>query len=310
MKNTITYLIGFLVMSLTVVTQASEWQSYKDIPNLRVSTSEDKAWLADIEKGMISYDFQDRDFLIHEGDLTIDSNFIATGNLVVKGNLTINGMYDDMEGLSRNFRTGYGFTIVLGDMNVENIYSWGSLDVNGDLYASGLILAIYNDFYFGVTGNVNAKGIIVQDKLAEFNRGEIGFAFLDQLYNEDRDSDLLENGFRQLLPKFISDPEFRDAIDPDYATLASQPVDSDGLRQHLMDGKPVLRETPAPPELPIWIATAISMETSKADLLDLIGKDPLVDQLIAARYDLPRKVKKALKKTEDPIVLKWLSYDM
>lgn len=297
-------------MSVALLSNASDWLNASDIPGIRQATNEEKLWLSQTIKGMISYDFENQDFLIYDGDLTIPANFIASGHLVVRGNLTIKGMYDDEEGLRRNYRTGYGFTIVMGNMSATHIYNWASLYVKGDLNVSGLIFTISNDFYFEVDGKLNAKGLFIDDKYANFNEANLEFAFLSQLYEREKDFHLLHNGFRHLLPEFISEPEFRDAIDQDYMTLESQPINHGAIWENLLNGKPVLRDVPAPPELPTWIESTINSETSEAELLSLIGKDPLVNQLMAARYDLSKKIIKELEKTEDPIVLKWLSYEM
>jgi hypothetical protein len=295
-------IIGLILMSLTFCINAAEWMSIKEIAGVRTATEEEKIWLAkEISGTMIAHNFEDSDFLIYDGDLTIPSSFIASGDLVVRGNLTIEGMYDD------DITPPYGFTIVLGNMRAENIYSWHSLHVKGDLDVSGLVLTIFNDFNFSVYGKLNAKGLIVDDKPADFNPGKIDFSHLGNQYSNDNAAHKpwLNNALRQLLPEFFSQPDFRDPI-YDSENIEDQPIDSRSIRKRLKNGQPILRDTPGPQELPEWIEAVLDMKTSESELLSLINKDPLVNQLMAARSTLSKSVKKELAKTNDPITLEWL----
>ena len=64
---------------------------------------------------------------IHEGDLTLDKSFACEYGLIIKGNLTINGVYDDVP-------SSYtGNVIVFGDMEADHIYSQGTLTVLGNI---------------------------------------------------------------------------------------------------------------------------------------------------------------------------------
>lgn len=58
---------------------------------------------------------------LYKGDLTIDGSFANTHALVVDGNVTIRGSYDDYRG------GGIGILVVLGDLRAEHVVSWGSM---------------------------------------------------------------------------------------------------------------------------------------------------------------------------------------
>lgn len=94
----------------------------------------------------------------HRGDLVIDGDFDNDMLLVVEGDLTIRGTYNDD-------RSGAGHLLVLGDVRAENVLSGNAFCATGSLYAAGLVLATYNDHPFEVSGPVlAARGLVLVDK--------------------------------------------------------------------------------------------------------------------------------------------------
>lgn len=293
--------IALAIALLPSITNAHEWFSIKDFPEIRAATPEEiKDFQKSISNTIIIGNFSLDKILIPDGNLHIPGSFAASGQLIVRGNLSIDGMYDDDN-------APYGITAVLGDMQAENIYSWASLYVQGALNVFGILMAMYNDFTFEVDGKLNTDGLIVSDKGTRYTVGEINFAFVeeeDDAFSEQR----IGIGMQKLLPELISSPEFRDPIyESEY--LYELNADADTIRARLNNAQPVMRTTPASAEISNWVSAALNMETSEAELLVLINKDPLVAQLIAARTDLSITLIRELKKTADPIVLKWLKTD-
>ena len=272
------------LMTLANAAGAMPWISTAQLPGVRPATDEERAQIGTLLKGrFIVDDFGDNAFLVHDGDLHVPGHFAPNDLLLVRGNLRVDGVYDDDHG------GAYGIVAVLGDMQVQNIYSWASLYVRGDLHAQAMVVTVYNDFTFEVGGKLHAAGILAYDKAANYTAGELGFAFNDEGW---RANDLPEPvrsrheaGLRRLRPEFISAPGFRDPVDED-SSVYYQPVDYRALRAAMHAGQPLLRDTPAPAELLGWLTTAFDFEADDAALLALIGKDPLVDQLMAARVEL------------------------
>lgn len=290
-------------MSITLPSLAGNWINASDIPGVRYATQDEKQWIAkEISGYMIADDFKNSDFLFYDGDLTVPTNLEVDKRLVVRGNLTINGMYDDFEDF-------IGSTIVFGNMSAENMFNIRSLRVTGDLNVTNIMFTGHDHYYFSVDGTLNAKGVIVDDKLAEFNLGKVEFAFLGNVYDEDSEEheQLMHNGFRSIRPELISMPDIRDYIS-ETETLDEQSIEGP-LREYMMAGESALRETPAPEDLPLWLEAVLNMETSEKDLLLLINKDPLVNLLMASREELPRKARKALMETKDPMVINLLNDD-
>ena len=292
------YWITLAMVLLPSISNAHEWFTIKDFPTIRTATPEEVTDFKNhISDKLISYDFDEGEILIHDGDLHIPGSYSASGLLIVRGNLTVNGMYDDYTGT-------FGITAVEGNMFAENIYSGASLYVQGDLNVSGILMTIYNDFSLEVDGKLNTKGLIIYDKVANFKLSDIEFAFVekeDEVFSDSR----INTGIRQLQPELISSPNFRDPI-YESEDISSLRADHNIIRLRLDKNQPILRETIAPADLPIWVNKVLNMETSDAELLTLINKDPLVNQLMAARFGLSATLISELKATADPIVIAWL----
>lgn len=96
----------------------------------------------------------ERQFVIHHGALWIDDDVLGHVNLIVDGDLIVNGTYGDSEQM----------LIVLGDMRCENMVATGGLYVRGDLVCGGLSYHYYNDWSMEVEGTLAARAHIEDDR--------------------------------------------------------------------------------------------------------------------------------------------------
>ena len=293
------------VLSASSVASAMPWISTDEIAGVRAATAEEREGIEQVLAGHnILYDFRGNDFLVHEGDLHVRGHFKSRRLLLVRGDLRVDGVYDDDRSLP------FGFVAVLGDMWAKDVCSYASLYVQGDLRVEGLIVTYHYDFTFEVGGRVHADGLLVSEKDAHYQPGELGFQLDDRYDSEDRMSVSHklrhENGLRRLLPRFFSSPRFRDAVYRGEDSAHLLRFDVRALIRAMREGRPVLRETEAPAELRHWLEAALDFDADDASLLALIGRDPLVDQLMAAREELSAVVAEALARGGDPIVLEWL----
>ena len=166
---------------------------------------------------------------LHKGDLTIDGSFANTHALVVDGNLTIRGSYDDFRG------GGIGILVVLGDLRAEHVVSWGSIAVTGTLEASGLVYAYYNDFTFEVAGPVKARAVVVFDKATNDPR-------IDAAITQTDDGDGAALAVRHFVPELMIEDilDKTEADTPDLQAVASY----DAARARITAGLPVFRQQP------------------------------------------------------------------
>mgnify|MGYP001806442409 FL=1 len=233
---------------------------------------------------------------LHAADLVDAGSLDLDVMLVVTGNLHIAGDFDDGR--------GSGHLIVLGDMAVDNVLSWGALQVGGDLNARGVVFAYYNDFSFGVQGKVNAAGLVVHDKFNGYTAGKLGFDLGDGNGGEGHDAEA-GKALRLLQPALFTDPEVLEL--DEYSSLGSLGLDYDITHQWVLARRPLLRAQPAPLELVAQAEAAIAADTPVEDLRALIGKDVLLAQLIAARLDVPAALHADLLAVDDPIVQRWMA---
>lgn len=103
---------------------------------------------------------------VHDGDLVVPEDLDHDLALVVDGDLVVHGFLDD-------YVSGIGLLVVLGDLVVRDLVSWGSLYVAGDLRAEGLVCGHYNDFTFEVEGAVHGRALVLSDKSASYRAGEL-----------------------------------------------------------------------------------------------------------------------------------------
>ncbi|MEU1519989.1 hypothetical protein ABZ490_49105 [Streptomyces sp. NPDC005811] len=102
----------------------------------------------------------------HTGDLVLPEDTDLDLALVVDGDLVVDGFLDDRG-------SGAGMLVVLGDLVVRDLLSWGALYVGGDLRARGLVHGYYNDFTFEVAGAVHARVLVLDDKFADYRGGTL-----------------------------------------------------------------------------------------------------------------------------------------
>jgi len=100
-----------------------------------------------------------KEWYVHNGDLILDKSVVSDIHLVVKGDLKINGYYDD-------FKPGssIGNVIVLGNMEANHILTHETLTITGDIVVKGIILNVYNDWVFESIGKISCKAFYVDDK--------------------------------------------------------------------------------------------------------------------------------------------------
>ncbi|MER7734753.1 hypothetical protein ABTX80_28050 [Streptomyces erythrochromogenes] len=103
----------------------------------------------------------------HAGDLVVPEDLALDIALVVDGDLIVHGFLDD-------YVRDIGMLVVLGDLVVRDLVSWGSVYVGGDLRAEGIVYGYYNDFTFEVAGEVHARALVLHDKSASYGTGELG----------------------------------------------------------------------------------------------------------------------------------------
>ncbi len=87
-----------------------------------------------------------------EGDLVIDGDFCTTDAdvtlLIVQGDLIVSGLYDAPD--------EHSFVIVTGSLCAADIITASSLDVFGDVKATGVVIGDYNDGGAHIRGNLYA----------------------------------------------------------------------------------------------------------------------------------------------------------
>lgn len=108
----------------------------------------------------------------HPGDLVVPENVHHDIALVVDGDLVIHGFLDDYVA---------GILVVLGDLVVRDLVSWGAVYVAGNLYADGIVYGYYNDYTFEVAGEVHARALVLSDKSSDYRVGRVE-AEIDSYY--------------------------------------------------------------------------------------------------------------------------------
>ncbi len=275
---------------------AKEWLTASALPGVRQLKGEERQAQIKRVTGQIAYNFEDAAtrVMFHDGDLVVDGNLTNNELLIVSGNLTIKGNYHD-------YQDGIGVLVVLGNMQVDSLYSWGAISVEKDLNASGMILTVYNDFTFEVSGKVNARALVISDKSADYTRGEIEVVLSDS-DSEETDKAI---AYRTLLPEFFTGTSILEpsADDADWYLRFD-----DGLGEaRVTEEGEFFRSTLGAIDLPKHMQTAMDPESSVSALKALIGKDPLLTQLIAARPNLPKALYAPLQAQGDAIANQWLA---
>lgn len=226
----------------------------------------------------------------HAGDLHIDGSFDNTDALVIDGDLTISGNYDDYE-------DGIGLLVVLGDMHVGHLTSWGSVAIGGSLYATGLVHVYYNDFTFEVGESLSAQALVIDDRA--YDIGSIDAPLVQDSFNDT-------NG-HEALRRFVADVMIHSLGYPD--ELEWSLADYGVTRERIRAGQPVLREIPAPAALIDDLERVLDWEAEVADLDALASRDRLLAMVVALRDDIPKSLQERLVAEGDPGVLAMLAYN-
>ena len=274
-----------------------EWQKASALPGThRASANELKTLRQQFASNQIAYNFGDAntEVVVHLGDLIVDGSLENDSLLIVQGDLTIKGNYHD-------YLSDTGVLVVLGQMQVENLYSWGAIYVQKDLNASGLILTVYNDFTFEVAGKVNARALVISDKFNDYRPGKIAVTLTDDTLGEQQQAIAL----RLFEPVFFTRPDHLE-IEAD-STLSDLRFDDELGATRIQDGGLIFRSQTAPESLITDVAQVLSESASAQNLSPLIARDPLLAQLIAGRPELPEALHQPLLATQDKIVLEWLA---
>lgn len=198
---------------------------------------------------------------LHSGDLTIDGSFANTDVLVVDGNLTIRGSYDDYRG------GGIGILVVLGDMRADHVVSWGGMAVTGALHATGLVYAYYNDYSFEVAGPVTARAVVVFDKSTNSPR-------IDAAIRQTDDGDGAALAVRHLVPELMVE-DILDKTDDD-ATELRAVASYDVARARVAAGLPIFRERPGAESLAGDVLRLFRPGVDAATRTRLAQADPLL----------------------------------
>jgi hypothetical protein len=234
---------------------------------------------------------KDAAVFLHKGDLTIDRSFDNSHILVVDGNLTIRGSYDD-------YRDGIGIIVVLGDMRAEHVVSWGSIAVAGTLQATGLVYAYYNDFTFEVGGPVKARALVTFDKATNYDT-------VDALFEQSDNGEGTALAVRHFVPELM----IEDVLDKtDAETTELYAVASyEAARKRIEAGQPLFRDKPGSESLAKDVLRLFAPKLDGATMAKLAKADPLLAMIVATKETVPADVQKQLAATGDPTILELLS---
>jgi hypothetical protein len=282
-------LLALMLMVFSTLMFADNWTKASSLKGTRQASEADRSALLK-ELDQIAYNFEKANFLIHDGDLVIDGNFDCDTLLVVRGDLTVKGLYND-------YRGDIGVLVVDGNMSAQHLYSWGALYVKRDLNVAGLAMAVYNDFTFEVGGKVNARALVISDKQSDYTAGRI-----DVELNDDGG---IDKAVRHFVPEvFTQTDHFEPEFDDDFYGLS---FDEGEALERIGEDLPVFRTTPAAQSLDQEVQRAMKSELSDAQQQSLANLDPLLAQLIAARPKLSDATAKMLLARNDPIISAWLA---
>ena len=153
---------------------------------------------------------------VYHGDLVIDGDFDNDVALVVLGDLTIKGNYND-------YISGTGFLVCHGNMRVQNLLSWNYFSVGQSLYAAGIVGAHYNDYSFGVYGKTfQSRAYYSQDR--EMNCPENKFSEIHVHTHVDSEWQCKKAFYDILFPGMSSfyDAEYEEISETEAARLLTK----------------------------------------------------------------------------------------
>lgn len=222
----------------------------------------------------------------HDGDLFIDGNLDNANALVVNGNLTIHGSYDD-------YYSGSGELIVFGDVVVEHFLNRGFAFIDGKLDSSGLVFLNYNDHNTEVEKGIQARGIIVSDKSTDFDVIRSDFILNDSVNQLN-----IEKAYSLLVPEIY----FAGINDEDVFMLP----DDDSIVDRVRNNQTLFRAKPAIDliEHLHWIDKRQLDNFSKVDLSTF---EPLVTRTLTLVKDLPQMVMLQLIKHPDILTREYIA---
>jgi len=171
------------------------------------------------------------DSVVIDGDLVLpalDTFAANVCNLVVRGNLTVEGLYADYDDPA----TG---VFVLGDFRAKNVDTSGTLAVAGDVFVDECLVGNYNDYGADLRGVVTARVFIPENHffaLAKAPRfaAAIGKGAQHRVSEEYATS-----------VKTIGDQAVRELFVDELWDEAENTVRYDELRKRLREGRRVLR---------------------------------------------------------------------
>lgn len=226
----------------------------------------------------------------HAGDLTIDRSFSNDDVVIVEGNLVVQGDYDD-------YSPGIGVLLVLGDMQVDDVMSWGSLAVTGKLASTGLVYANYNDFTFEVGGDITARALVVSDKSGDWNAVKADVVQTDNGWNS-------ADALRRFVPELVID-SLLDRSSEDDGVEAQ--ADWDVANKRIRAQQPLFRDTPAPASLVADAGKLIDPKTDAATVAKLAASDRLLALVAAAREKPALALQRQFVAQNDAAVLERLA---
>jgi hypothetical protein len=247
---------------------------------------------------------------LHTGDLTIDGSFANQHVVVVDGNLTIRGSYDDYVG-------GHiGILVVLGDMRVEHVVSWGSIAVSGALEASGLVYAYYNDFTFEVRGLIKARALLVVEKSGAFKQ-------VDALIVQTDERDDTALALRHFMPELMIESLLESRVNADEEDEDGEDEDNEGADEEtpeprakagysaagarVVAGEPIFRDRAAPESLIADLRHLLAPKVTAATMTRLASTDRLLAMVVAANESVPIEVQRQFAEAGDAAILELMA---
>ena len=122
---------------------------------------------------------EDLDWQLHRGDLIVPEDVDQDLALVVDGDMIVHGFLND-------YVSDIGLLVVLNNLVVRDLVSWGGLSVGGDLRAEGVVYGYYNDYTFEVGGKVHARALVLCDKAGSYSTGEVEAEIESYTPNEEQ----------------------------------------------------------------------------------------------------------------------------
>ncbi len=230
-------IICMVVFIATENVYAAEWITSDDLikSDFHIMTAEERNGVKEETDDSMEASYMLKNnirWYYHNGDLSIPSNFSNKHTLVVKGNLTINGDYDD-------YSAGDGHLIVLGNVIVDNFINHDFAYVKGEMQAKGLVYADYNDHNFEVMKGITARGIIVSDKATQFEVNNAEFYINEDTSNENYDWDA---NIRKAYSLF--EPDLYEITEIETDNVLNAYPDYDSVAASIVQGLPLFRDKP------------------------------------------------------------------